>query len=125
MQQTVESLSTWLRRIERWTVLTGAGVSGIRYPTYRDRTGRWLRVDPIQHREFVESHSKRQRYWARSMVGWKGVDAAFPMQITIASPARRLGKIDTLITQNVDRLHQRAGSQKVIDLHGRLDRAIC
>ena len=127
MQQTVESLSTWLRRIERWTVLTGAGVSAASgIPTYRDRTGRWLRVDPIQHREFIDSHSKRQRYWARSMVGWKGVDAALPNanHYGLAS-LERLGKVDTLITQNVDRLHQRAGSQEVIDLHGRLDRAIC
>ena len=54
MQKAVESLPTWLRRIERWTVLTGAGVSAASgIPTYRDRDGRWLRVDPIQHREFV------------------------------------------------------------------------
>ena len=127
MHQTVESLSTWLHRIERWTVLTGAGVSansGI--PTYRDRMGRWLRVDPIQHREFVELESKRQRYWARSMVGWTGVDAAIPNANHYALAAlERTGKIDTLITQNVDRLHQRAGSKKVIDLHGRLDRVVC
>ena len=58
------------------------------------------------------SHSKRQRYWARSMVGWKGVDAALPNANHYSLAAlERLGKIDTLITQNVDRLHQRAGSQ--------------
>ena len=127
MQKTVESLPTWLRRIERWTVLTGAGVSAASgIPTYRDRDGRWLRVDPIQHRDFVESYSKRQRYWARSMVGWTGVDAAIPNANHYALAAlERTGKIDTLITQNVDRLHQRAGSKKVIDLHGRLDRAVC
>lgn len=127
MQQTVESLSTWLRRIERWTVLTGAGVSAASgIPTYRDRTGRWLRVNPIQHQEFVESHSKRQRYWARSMVGWRGVEAAVPnANHHRLATFGRLGKIDTLITQNVDRLHQRAGSQKVVDLHGRLDRVTC
>ena len=127
MHQTVESLSTWLHRIERWTVLTGAGVSansGI--PTYRDRTGRWLRVDPIQHREFVEHESKRQRYWARSMVGWVGVDRARPNAAHYAlADLERAGKIDLLITQNVDRLHQKAGSQHVVDLHGRLDQVIC
>lgn len=127
MQQMVESLSTWLRRIERWTVLTGAGVSAASgIPTYRDRTGRWLRVDPIQHREFIESHSKRQRYWARSVVGWRGVDAALPNSNHFALAAlERHGKIENLITQNVDRLHQSAGSKSVIDLHGRLDRAVC
>ena len=127
MQQTVESLSTWLRRIERWTVLTGAGVSansGI--PTYRDRTGRWLRVDPIQHKEFIESSSKRQRYWARSMVGWVGVSQAQPNSAHYAlASLERAGKLDLLITQNVDRLHQKAGSQRVVDLHGRLDQIIC
>lgn len=127
MQQSVESLSTWLRRIERWTVLTGAGVSansGI--PTYRDRTGRWLRVDPIQHKEFIESSSKRQRYWARSMVGWVGVSQAQPNSAHYAlASLERAGKLDLLITQNVDRLHQKAGSQRVVDLHGRLDQIIC
>ena len=127
MHQTVESLSTWLHRIERWTVLTGAGVSansGI--PTYRDRTGRWLRVDPIQHKEFVETETKRKRYWARSMVGWGGVDGARPNATHYAlAELERAGKVDLLITQNVDRLHQKAGSQRVVDLHGRLDQVVC
>ncbi len=127
MHQTVESLSTLLHRIERWTVLTGAGVSansGI--PTYRDRTGRWLRVDPIQHKEFIESEAKRKRYWARSMVGWVGVDQARPNSVHYALAAlERAAKVDLLITQNVDRLHQKAGSQGVVDLHGRLDQVIC
>ncbi|MEC7610684.1 MAG: NAD-dependent protein deacetylase, partial [Pseudomonadota bacterium] len=98
--------------------------SGI--PTYRDRTGRWLRVDPIQHKEFVESEAKRKRYWARSMVGWVGVDGARPNATHYAlAELERAGKIDLLITQNVDRLHQKAGSQRVVDLHGRLDQVIC
>ncbi|MDA8590310.1 NAD-dependent protein deacetylase [Luminiphilus sp.] len=127
MSETVESLSTWLRRIERWTVLTGAGISadsGI--PTYRDQHGKWLRVDPIQHKEFIESDQKRKRYWARSMVGWPGVEKALPnVHHTALATLERIGKISTLITQNVDRLHQKAGSQRVIDLHGRLDRVVC
>ena len=127
MRKTVESLSTWLRRIERWTVLTGAGISadsGI--PTYRDQAGKWLRVDPIQHKEFIESDQKRKRYWARSMVGWPSVEKALPnAHHTALATLERIGKISTLITQNVDRLHQKAGSQRVIDLHGRLDRVVC
>ena len=127
MRKTVESLSTWLRRIERWTVLTGAGISadsGI--PTYRDQDGKWLRVDPIQHKEFIESDQKRKRYWARSMVGWPGVERAMPnAHHTALATLERIGKVSTLITQNVDRLHQKAGSQRVIDLHGRLDRVVC
>ena len=87
---------------------------------------RWLRVDPIQHKEFAESEAKRKRYWARSMVGWVGVGAARPNATHYAlAELERAGKIDLLITQNVDRLHQKAGSQRVVDLHGRLDQVIC
>ena len=127
MRHSVNSLSTWLRRVDRWTVLTGAGVSansGI--PTYRDRTGSWLRVSPIQHKEFIESEAKRRRYWARSMVGWVGISQAKPNATHDALTAlEQCGKIDTLITQNVDRLHQKSGASNVIDLHGRLDRVCC
>ena len=127
MRHSVNSLSTWLRRVDRWTVLTGAGVSansGI--PTYRDRTGNWLRVSPIQHKEFIESEAKRRRYWARSMVGWVGISQAKPNATHHALTAlEQCGKIHTLITQNVDRLHQKSGASSVIDLHGRLDRVCC
>ena len=78
MHQTVEScprgcIASSDGRIDRRAFSANSGI-----PTYRDRTGRWLRVDPIQHKEFVESEAKRKRYWARSMVGWVGVDGARP-----------------------------------------------
>lgn len=108
-------------------VLTGAGISvpsGI--PTYRDERGTWRRSQPITHREFLSEARQRQRYWGRSLLGWPAVQAARP------TPAHRhlarlegLGAVATVVTQNVDRLHQRAGSRKVIDLHGRLDRVHC
>lgn len=108
-------------------VLTGAGVSmrsGI--PTYRDSAGTWLRSQPITHQEFVSDPRQRQRYWGRSLLGWPAVRDARP------APAHRLlvqlealGAITGVVTQNVDRLHQRAGSQQVTDLHGRLDRVVC
>jgi len=108
-------------------VLTGAGcslASGI--PTYRDRQGNWQRNNPIQHKEFVELHSRRQRYWARSYAGWPAVAAAKPNTThMVMADWERKGLIRMLVTQNVDRLHQRAGQEKVIDLHGRLDQVIC
>jgi len=108
-------------------VLSGAGISlaaGI--PTYRDEKGDWKHSEPIKHQEFVTQESARQRYWARSMRGWPMVGKATPTAAHGALAAlERCGKIDTVITQNVDRLHQRAGSQRVIDLHGRLDRVLC
>ncbi|MEE4278190.1 MAG: NAD-dependent protein deacetylase [Halieaceae bacterium] len=107
--------------------LTGAGISaGTGIPTYRDRRGRWLRSDPIKHQEFIRDAAKRQRYWGRSMVGWPGVRDALPAPAhrSIARLQAR-GAVAQIVTQNVDRLHQRAGAQAVTDLHGRLDRVLC
>ena len=122
-----DQLAAFLLRHPRIAVLTGAGVSaGSGIPTYRDGDGRWLYRKPIQHRDFLSDELTRKRYWSRSMLGWPHVRDAAPNGIH-----RRLaqleenGRVELLITQNVDRLHQRAGSQKVIDLHGRLDRVRC
>ncbi len=127
MARLVSPLLPLLKQHQSWVVLSGAGVSarsGI--PTYRDSTGKWLRTEPIQHQAFLSSDSQRRRYWGRSMVGWPGVRDARPNAVHRALAAlERLGLVDTVITQNVDRLHQRAGSQQVIDLHGRLDRVCC
>ncbi|SEN04163.1 NAD-dependent protein deacetylase [Nitrosomonas marina] len=110
-----------------WLVITGAGVSlysGI--PTYRDDNGDWLRSDPIKHHEFIQYEDKRKHYWARSAVGWPPVERALPNDAHYAlAELERRGYFAGLITQNVDRLHQRAGQQHVIDLHGRLDRVRC
>ncbi len=111
----------------RWLVITGAGISeasGI--PTYRDQTGKWLRSDPITHQQFIQSESMRRRYWARSAVGLQWMSRAQPNQThqTLVNLEAR-GFLTGLITQNVDRLHQSAGHQDVIDLHGRIDRVKC
>ena len=81
---------------------------------------------PMQFREFVSSELARQRYWARSMVGWQRMASAQPNRAHRALMAlEQRGLLRLLITQNVDGLHSVAGSAKVIDLHGRLDRVIC
>ncbi len=126
MTQTLTQALTLISK-RRWTVLTGAGISsnsGI--PTYRDDKGVWLRSDPIKHQEFLELPDKRKRYWARSAVGWPPVASAQPNQVHHALvQLEQQGVVSGVITQNVDRLHQKAGQQKVIDLHGRLDRVRC
>jgi NAD-dependent SIR2 family protein deacetylase len=108
-------------------VLTGAGVStdsGI--PAYRDEEGRWKQSAPMQFRDFVGSELSRQRYWARSMVGWARMARAQPNDAHRAlSELERRGLLRLLITQNVDGLHSAAGSENVVDLHGRLDRVVC
>jgi NAD-dependent SIR2 family protein deacetylase len=107
--------------------LTGAGVStdsGI--PAYRDEEGRWKQSAPMQFREFEGSAAARQRYWARSMLGWPRMSQARPNAAHRAlSEMERRGLLRLLITQNVDGLHSAAGSQNVVDLHGRLDRVTC
>ena len=127
MSNSVDSLTEILASKTPWVALTGAGVSeasGI--PTYRDHSGNWLGSQPIQHDEFVTDETKRKRYWSRSVLGWPRVAAAQPNAThnTLAG-LEQAGVLAGVITQNVDRLHQRAGSQRVIDLHGRLDQVRC
>jgi NAD-dependent SIR2 family protein deacetylase len=112
---------------QSWFVLTGAGCStesGI--PAYRDATGAWQHKAPIQLREFVESQAVRQRYWARSFVGFERIRAAQPNPAHLAlARFQQLGRQRMLVTQNVDGLHQKAGSEGVIDLHGQLSTVEC
>ncbi|MDA0788734.1 MAG: NAD-dependent protein deacetylase [Proteobacteria bacterium] len=120
-------LIDFLVRHRRLIVLTGAGCSvpsGI--PTYRNHLGQWQRSNPITHQEFINNPVSRQRYWARSMAGWPMVAAAAPNRAHHAlAELEARGHIALLVTQNVDGLHQKAGQQRVIDLHGRLDSVIC
>ena len=108
-------------------VLTGAGIStGSGIPDYRDRHGNWKRKQPVQHQEFVRSHQVRQRYWARSLVGWPVMQHAQPNSAHhCLHHLEQKGFVSHLVTQNVDRLHQKAGSSAAIDLHGRADEVIC
>ncbi|WP_051687026.1 NAD-dependent protein deacetylase [Microbulbifer sp. HZ11] len=125
--EAAEQLAAFIRRYPRLTVLTGAGVStdsGI--PDYRDRNGQWKRKPPVDHREFMKCAATRQRYWGRALIGWPVIrnSAPNPAHFHLAELERR-GHINLLITQNVDRLHQRAGSERVMDLHGRADEIRC
>jgi NAD-dependent SIR2 family protein deacetylase len=108
-------------------VVSGAGVStssGI--PDYRDRNGQWKHARPIQFPDFVKNLDARKRYWARSYVGWQRFSKARPNLAHHAlAGLEACGKVDMLITQNVDRLHSEAGSRRVIDLHGDLGQVRC
>ena len=122
-----EALAAFINRHPKLWVITGAGVStdsGI--PDYRDADGQWKRPPPVQHGDFMSSFAVRQRYWARALVGFKAMREA---QVSGAHRAlaklEAMGHVELLVTQNVDRLHQRAGSKKVIDLHGRADVVAC
>ncbi|CTP89537.1 NAD-dependent protein deacetylase [Xanthomonas graminis] len=121
------SLQAFVARHRRLFVLTGAGCStdsGI--PDYRDAAGDWKRAQPVTYQAFMGELATRQRYWARSLVGWPRFGHARPNATHAAlAQLEARGQVELLLTQNVDRLHQAAGSAAVIDLHGRLDVVRC
>lgn len=108
-------------------VLTGAGCStesGI--PDYRDPNGNWKYSKPVQYPEFLSRESVRKKYWARSMMGWPRIHSARPNPAHFAlARLEGAGVIHQLVTQNVDGLHHKAGSSRVLDLHGNLEYVIC
>lgn len=116
-----------LLRGRRFVVLTGAGCStdsGI--PDYRGPTGSLRRRPPIQYQDFLRAESTRQRYWARSLLGWPQVMAAQPNAVHRGlARLEQAGLLTGIITQNVDGLHGRAGSQRVVELHGSLYAVRC
>ncbi|MCU0122255.1 NAD-dependent protein deacetylase [Pseudomonas sp. B2M1-30] len=110
-----------------FVVLTGAGIStpsGI--PDYRDSNGVRRGRQPMMYQEFLSAPESRRRYWARAMLGWPRVRQAQPNAAHEAlASLQTQGRISGLITQNVDTLHDQAGSQDVIELHGSLHRVLC
>ncbi|MCB1908646.1 MAG: NAD-dependent protein deacetylase [Rhodocyclaceae bacterium] len=116
-----------LLRDEPIAVLSGAGLSAASgLPTYRGADGQWLHRKPILHQDFIRSAAVRRRYWARSLVGWPTIGHAEPNvgHLALASLEHR-GAVNAVITQNVDGLHQKAGSRAVIELHGSIARVRC
>ncbi|WLH44440.1 NAD-dependent protein deacetylase [Pseudomonas beijingensis] len=111
----------------RFLVLTGAGIStpsGI--PDYRDSDGVRRGRQPMMYQEFLAQAEARRRYWARAMLGWPRVRQARPNVAHEAlAELQAQQRITGLITQNVDTLHDQAGSQDVIELHGSLHRVLC
>ncbi|WLI08754.1 NAD-dependent protein deacetylase [Pseudomonas sp. FP597] len=111
----------------RFLVLTGAGIStpsGI--PDYRDSEGVRRGKAPMLYQEFLATPQARRRYWARAMLGWPRVRIAQPNDAHRAlATLQQRQSITGLITQNVDTLHDQAGSHDVIELHGSLHRVLC
>ncbi len=108
-------------------VLSGAGLStesGI--PDYRGPTGRQRRATPMQYKDFVGDPVARQRYWARSYLGWRHLASARPNDGHAAvAQLQQMGMVDGIVTQNVDGLHQAAGARDVVELHGNLTQVVC
>lgn len=114
----------------RTAVLTGAGVStdsGI--PDYRGPSGVYVRnrgFTPLRYQEFVGAHTFRQRYWARSFLGWPKIQRAAPNASHEALASLQRGHaVAALMTQNVDGLHAKGGARGVLELHGSLHEVEC
>jgi NAD-dependent SIR2 family protein deacetylase len=111
----------------RVLVVTGAGIStdsGI--PDYRDAACRPRHASPMTFQRFIGCPDERQRYWARSHLGWERIARARPNAAHRAlADLQATGLVSAVVTQNVDSLHTAAGSRDVIDLHGRLDTVAC
>ena len=124
MDRELQDLRAFLEQ-GRPLVLTGAGIStdsGI--PDYRGPGSK--ERNPMRYQTFVKSEPDRRRYWARSMVGWPLTDRAQPNEAHRAlARLERTGRIAGVLTQNVDGLHQAAGSRHVLELHGNLACTVC
>jgi NAD-dependent SIR2 family protein deacetylase len=120
-------IAAFLDRHPRALVLTGAGLStasGI--PDYRDRDGTRRGKPPIHGPDFRKSDAVQRRYWARSMIGWPVLAQARPNHGHVAiAGLERIGKIGSVLTQNVDGLHGQAGSHGVLELHGNIHTVVC
>lgn len=127
----MESVQQLIRSIEscdgELIVVAGAGLStasGI--GDYRDHEGAYKRPPPVTVQAFLGSPAARQRYWARSLYGWPSFAAARPNAAHSALAALEAeGWVSSVITQNVDGLHQVAGTERLIELHGNLHRVAC
>lgn len=108
-------------------VLTGAGVStdsGI--PDYRGKSGRLTKGRPMTYQEFLYDAASRHRYWARSFVGWRTMRVARPNRTHYALvELERVGYLSGVITQNVDGLHEAAGTEQLLAIHGDMRHVVC
>jgi NAD-dependent SIR2 family protein deacetylase len=127
IREHAETLAEFIARHPQALVLTGAGLStasGI--PDYRDRDGVRRGKAPIQGPEFRRSPAVQRRYWARSMVGYPALAQAAPNSGHRAlATLESQGRIGSVLTQNVDGLHQQAGSRAVLELHGNIHSVVC
>jgi NAD-dependent deacetylase len=123
------ALAARWRAAERVVVLTGAGLStasGI--PDFRSPGGRWARYQPVTIQEFRASDAARRRYWHYKGETWSVISTAAPnaAHLALADLARQ-GRIEVLVTQNVDGLHERSGlpPERLVNIHGTDSAVVC
>lgn len=122
MSASIDAVGAAWRDAPRVVVLTGAGMStasGI--PDFRSPGGRWARYRPVTIQEFVANEDDRERYWRYKGETWEVIQAAAPNPAHVAlAELATAGRIDLLVTQNVDGLHERSGmpAERLVNIHG-------
>lgn len=124
----VKQLREFVYSKRKLVAITGAGLStesGL--PDYRSPNGSYSKGHkPVTIQEFSATETARKRFWARSFEGWMKFSNASPNRGHLAlTSIQQSGFLDTILTQNVDGLHQKAGSKNVIELHGSLHKVRC
>jgi len=120
LPSTIERVAGWLCKASRAVVFTGAGIStesGI--PDFRSPGGVWSRNRPVYYEDFLASPEARHEYWRQKSEAAHDFERAEPNSghRTIAR-WEQMGRLAAVITQNIDGLHQQAGSRRVLELHG-------
>jgi NAD-dependent deacetylase len=123
----VSQIAAWLAGATRTVVFTGAGIStesGI--PDFRSPQGIWSRTQPVYFEEFLRSASARQEYWRQKSIAHRDFAGAQPNEgHRVLAAWESAGRLSGVITQNIDGLHQAAGSRCVLELHGTAREVSC
>ncbi|NNF00978.1 MAG: hypothetical protein HKN25_18320 [Pyrinomonadaceae bacterium] len=116
----MEELATLISKAERPLFFTGAGMStGSGIPDFRGPKGIWKTRKPVYYQDFLTSEDSRVEHWDYKLEGFEQFRDAKPSDAHKAlAELERMGKIDTIVTQNIDGLHQDAGNSSVIEIHG-------
>ncbi|HEY3265390.1 MAG TPA: NAD-dependent deacylase [Armatimonadota bacterium] len=127
-ERQVQELADLLRHSQRTVVLTGAGIStesGI--PDFRTPgSGLWSKVDPMEILSVTAMHTDPKRFYDFKIPLWRTFNAAQPNAGHIAlAELESMGRVRCVVTQNIDSLHTRAGSQNVLEVHGHMRTGRC
>lgn len=126
-QTAIARISQFLAESRRAIAFTGAGIStesGI--ADFRSPGGIWSRYQPVLFRDFLQSEDARRQYWKMKKEGYHELKTARPNDGHRAlARLEAAGKIIAVITQNIDGLHQDAGSRRVLELHGTSRYCLC
>jgi len=127
MADGVHELSTLIAKAQAILIVTGAGVStetGI--PDFRGPQGVWKTQKPVMYQDFIANEEDRVRYWRQKVLAAKTIEVAKPGAVHEACvELENAGKLEAIVTQNIDGLHTIAGSKSVVEVHGTGREAVC